>query len=175
MQQVRLMMFSLNMVDYSTSFLSLSTSDFCLRFLLDKLGGPLWDILILWVLLWWWVAYSILVSAQGPMVFGLLVFGFWGLEFGARAWQYYRSELYKEDEKTNIWLSRIKGPGRRFFCRSSPHYPWIYLAFLLLSLSFLEQLKQPCLAVNIFILNHNYCSILTRVYVQWAGMKMAMI
>ena len=32
-----------------------------------------------------WVSYSILVSAQGPLVFGFLVFGFWGLGFGARA------------------------------------------------------------------------------------------
>ena len=36
----------------------------------------------------WWVvvvAYRNLVSAQGPLVFGFLVFGFWGLGFGARA------------------------------------------------------------------------------------------
>ena len=36
----------------------------------------------------WWVvvvAYSILVSAQSPLVFGFLVLGFWGLGFGARA------------------------------------------------------------------------------------------
>ena len=38
---------------------------------------------------WWWVvvvvAYSNLVSAQGPVVLGFLVFGFGGLGFGARA------------------------------------------------------------------------------------------
>ena len=33
----------------------------------------------------WLLAYSILVSAQGPLVFGFLVFGFWGLGFRARA------------------------------------------------------------------------------------------
>ena len=32
-----------------------------------------------------WVAHEILVSAQGPLVFGFLVLGFWGLGFGARA------------------------------------------------------------------------------------------
>ena len=28
---------------------------------------------------------AVLVSAQGPLVFGFLAFGFWGLGFGARA------------------------------------------------------------------------------------------
>ena len=81
MVQGRLMMFSLNMVDYPMYFLLLSTWDFfCQKcwgdysktFLLFefycgtpplclKVGG--W-----W---WWWVAYSILVSAKGPLVLGL--------------------------------------------------------------------------------------------------------
>ena len=72
MQQVRLMMFSLNTVDYSMSFLLLSTQNF---FLLDK----------------WWdhsepfllfeMAHEILVSAKGPLVFGFWVWdlGLWGL------------------------------------------------------------------------------------------------
>ena len=57
MVQGRLMMFSLKMVDYPMSFLSLSTWDFFA----------------------WHVGGTILNLS--------LVFGFWGLGFGARAWQ----------------------------------------------------------------------------------------
>ena len=84
-QQVSLMMFSLNMADYPTSFLSLSTlnlfgltsnGDHSKMFLLFdffcgtppsclKVGG---GVVV--------VAYSILVSAQGPLVSG---FGLKGL------------------------------------------------------------------------------------------------
>ena len=48
---------------------------------LSFIVGLLLHALKLWVV----VAYSILVSAQGPLVFVFLVFGFWGLGFGARA------------------------------------------------------------------------------------------
>ena len=35
----------------------------------------------------WWVAYSILVSAQGPLVLGFLVFGFFSFwVLGLRVW-----------------------------------------------------------------------------------------
>ena len=94
MQQVRLMMFSLNTVDYSMSFLLLSTQNFfCWTsrgdhsepFLLFEVycgippsclkvrggGGGWW---------WWWVAWSNLVSAQGPFLgFWVWGFGVWGL------------------------------------------------------------------------------------------------
>ena len=87
------MMFSLNMVDYSMSFLSLYTRDFfCWTsrgdhsepFLLFevycgippsclKVGGGVGGCVL--------VAHEILVSAQGPLVLGFWVWGFgvWGL------------------------------------------------------------------------------------------------
>ena len=82
MAQGRFMMFSLNMVDYPMSFLLLSTWDF----LLDMQGGPfllLKKCLKVMVGGWWWwcwVAYSILVSAKGPLVLGLRGLGLrvWG-------------------------------------------------------------------------------------------------
>ena len=87
-QHVRLMMFSLNMVDYPMSFLLLSTWDFCLTsrgdhsepFLLFEFccGTPPSCLKVGW---WVVVAYSILVSAQGPLV---LVLGLKGL--GVRVW-----------------------------------------------------------------------------------------
>ena len=87
MQQVRLMMFSLNMVDYSMSFLLLSTWVFCWTsrgdhskpfLLFDFWCRTLPSCLkvIGWVVVV--VAYEILVSAQGPLVLGFLVLGFWG-------------------------------------------------------------------------------------------------
>ena len=91
-QQVRLMMFSLNMVDYPMSFLLLSTWDFfwwtsrgdhskmfllfefccgtpplCLKVMVGGGGGGLQD-------------FSV-----SPRPLGFLVFGFGGLGFGARA------------------------------------------------------------------------------------------
>ena len=81
MQQVRLMMFSLNMVDYSMSFLLLSSWDFfCWTsrgdhsepFLLFDFycGTPPSCLKVMGG----WVAHEILVSAQGPF----WVFRFWG-------------------------------------------------------------------------------------------------
>ena len=84
MQQVRLMMFSLNMVDYSMSFLLLIFFCWTSRghsepfLLFDFLCGTLPSCLK--VLGWGGVvAHEILMSAQGPLVFGLFVFWAKGL------------------------------------------------------------------------------------------------
>ena len=93
MQQVRLMIFSLKMVDYSMSLLSLSTWDFfaCTvggtivrhSYSLSIIVGPL--------------LHGLKVMGGGgglqhfsvsPGPLGFSVFGFWGLGFGARAWQF---------------------------------------------------------------------------------------
>ena len=83
------MMFSLNMVDYSMSFILLSTQiffcwtsrgDHSEPFLLfeDYCGTPpsCLKVGLGWVV----VAHKILVSAQGPLVFGIWVWGIgvWG-------------------------------------------------------------------------------------------------
>ena len=92
MQKVRLMMFSLNMVDYSMSFLLLSTWVFCWTsrgdhsepfLLFDFWCGTLPSCLK--VIGWGGgggvVAYEILVSVQCPLVLGFWVLGLrvWGL------------------------------------------------------------------------------------------------
>ena len=89
MQQVRLMMFSLNTVDYSMSFLLLSTQNFfCWTsggdhsepFLLFEVycGTPPSCLKVMGGVGWWGgvVAHEILVSAQGPLVLGLGLWGF---------------------------------------------------------------------------------------------------
>ena len=69
-QQVRLMMFLVNMVDYSMSFLSLST----LFFFFDRqVGGNILSKFYFMLKSYSWgggvvVAHEILVSAQGPLV-----------------------------------------------------------------------------------------------------------
>ena len=64
MQQVRLMMFSLNMVNYSMSFFLVSTCFFPVMLKSYRMVG-------------WVVAHEILVSAQGPSVLGFWVLGLW--------------------------------------------------------------------------------------------------
>ena len=97
-QQVSFMMFSLTMVDYSMSFHLLSSwnlfwctsrGDHSKMFLLFEfcwwtppsclkvMGGWWWC--------WWvggWLAYSILVSAQGPLVLGFGTKGFGAKSLG---------------------------------------------------------------------------------------------
>mgnify|MGYP001303834577 CR=1 FL=1 len=52
---------------------------------------------------WWWVAYSILVSAQGPLVFG---FGFGGL----RVWgQGLTIFVYNGQAQVKVW----SGPAQK--------------------------------------------------------------
>ena len=65
---------------------------------------------------WWWVAYSILVSAQGPLVFG---FGFGGL----RVWgQGLTIFVYNCQAQVKVW----SGPAQKLIALDLGyiHYIW---------------------------------------------------